>query len=105
MSPFAIAVSPRLPVPVGQLIGHVVQIPADRTRYRRTELALLVRRVRLDISQWYDGAWVWLEGDELAHDGYSLGRTQALVHVSVCVPVTPSTGGAGWQPSPPPAGR
>ncbi|GAA3335453.1 hypothetical protein GCM10020358_03830 [Amorphoplanes nipponensis] len=90
MSP--IAVAPRLPVPAGQLVGHLVRIPAGRCRYRDSGPALLVRRVRLDISQWYGGAWVWLEGDEIADTGYSLGWTQALVHVSVCVTDAPAAG-------------
>lgn len=85
MSLSAIAVSPRLPVPADQLVGRIVRIPAERCRYRDTALALLVRRVRLDISQWYGGAWVWLEGDELANTGHSLGKAQALVHVSACI--------------------
>jgi hypothetical protein len=92
MSPFAIAVPPRLPVPAGQLVGRLVQIPAGRCQYRESGLALLVRRVRLDISQWYGGAWVWLEGDEIADTGYSLGWTQALVHVSACVTDAPAGG-------------
>ncbi|MEU8607131.1 hypothetical protein AB0C29_03900 [Actinoplanes sp. NPDC048791] len=90
ISPFAIA--PRLPVPTGQLVGHLLRIPADRCRYRESGLVLLVRRVRLDISQWYGGAWVWLEGDEIAGTGYSLGWTQALVHVSACVTDAPPAG-------------
>jgi hypothetical protein len=92
MSPFAIAVAPRLPIPPEHLVGHLVRIPADRCRYRDSHLALLVRRVRLDISHWYGGAWVWLEGDEIAETGYSLGWTQALVHVSACVTDAPPVG-------------
>jgi hypothetical protein len=84
MSALSIAEPPRLPVPADRLVGFVLQIPAGRCRYRGARFALLVRRVRLDISQWYGGEWVWLEGDELADAGYSLGWIQALVHVSVC---------------------
>lgn len=89
----SVAVAPRLPVPAGQLVGHLVRIPADRCRYRDSGLVLLVRRVRLDISQWYGGAWVWLEGDQIARSGYSLGWTQALVHVSTCVTDAPPNRG------------
>lgn len=92
MNPFAITVAPRLPVPAEQLVGHLMRIRAGHCRYRDSGLALLVRRVRLDISQWYGGAWVWLEGDEVANTGYSLGWTQALVHVSACVTEAPAAG-------------
>jgi len=96
---FAVAEPPRLPLPADHLIGHLMRIPADRCRYRDAGLALLVRRVRLDISRWYGGVWVWLEGDELADTGHSLGRTQALVHVSACVTEVRVTGNPG-QPLP-----
>jgi hypothetical protein len=85
MNVLNIVAPPRLPVPVDQLLGRVLRIPAGGCRYRGGALTLLVRRVRLDISQWYGGAWVWLEGDELAATGFSLGRVQALVRVSVCI--------------------
>jgi hypothetical protein len=84
MSTGSVTGAPRLPVNPDQLVGRVLHIPADHCRYREMGFALLVRCVRLDISQWYGGAWVWLEGDELTDAGYSLGWTQALVHVSVC---------------------
>jgi hypothetical protein len=98
MSAFDIAVPPRLPMPADQLVGHVLRIPANRCRYRDTALALLVRRIRFDISQWYGGRWVWLEGEELADTGYSLGRMQALVHVSACT-VDPPAAGRQSDPS------
>jgi hypothetical protein len=92
MDPFAVVAAPRLPVPAEQLVGHVLRIPAGRCRYRDSDLVLLVRWVRLDISQWYGGAWVWLGGDEIADTGYSLGWTQSLVHVSACVIEPPAAG-------------
>ena len=97
MSGLDIAVPPRLPVPADQLVGHVLRIPAGRCRYRDSALTLLVRCVRVDISQWYGGRWAWLEGDELADAGYSVGRTQALVHVSVCTLDPPAAGHLGQQ--------
>ncbi|MDT4994573.1 MAG: hypothetical protein QOH97_4465 [Actinoplanes sp.] len=84
MSALDIAVPPRLPVSPFQFVGQVLLVPAGCRRYRDTALLLLVRRIRLDISQWYGGAWVWLEGDELADEGYSLGQTPVRVHVSIC---------------------
>ena len=92
MNLFAVVAAPRLPVPAEHLVGRLVRIPAGRCRYRDSGLELVVRRVRLDISQWYGGAWVWLEGDEIADTGHSLGWTQALVHVSACVPAAPIVG-------------
>jgi hypothetical protein len=78
-----ISALPHLPVPADQLIGRVLEIPAGKCRYRDGVLVLRVQRVRLDISQWYDGLWVWVEGDELV-GGYRLRWTQALVHVAAC---------------------
>lgn len=80
----SISTPPRLPVAADQLVGHVLRVPAGSCRYRDGALVLFVRRVRLDISQWYGGQWVWLEGDELADPGYRLRWTQALVHVAAC---------------------
>jgi len=108
MNLFAVVAAPRLPVPAGQLVGHLVRIPAGRCQYRDSGLALLVRRVRrvrLDISQWYGGAWVWLEGDEIADTGHSLGWTQALVHVSACVTEAPAAGHPVQQHSTAPQNR
>jgi hypothetical protein len=97
MNLFTVVATPRLPVPAEQLVGHLMRIPAGRCRYRDSGLALLVQRVRLDISQWYGGAWVWLEGDEVDDSGYSLGWTQALVHVSACVTEAPAVGHPGQR--------
>jgi hypothetical protein len=84
MSAFPIRMPPRLPTPPDRLNGRVLHIPPDLCRYRDHGLVLVVRRVRLDISQWYGGEWVWLEGDEIDENGQSLPRTSALVHVSAC---------------------
>jgi hypothetical protein len=84
VSAFPNRVPPRLPTPPDRLIGRVLQIPTNRCRYRDRDLALLVKHVRLDISQWYGGDWVWLEGDEVDEHGQLLSWTSALVHVSAC---------------------
>ncbi|GIF09517.1 hypothetical protein [Actinoplanes siamensis] len=81
----SISTPPRLPVPADQLVGRVLKVPAGDCRYRDGVLVLLVQRVRLDISQWYGGLWIWLEGDELI-GGYRLRWTQGLVHVAACHP-------------------
>jgi hypothetical protein len=86
LSVMAVSMPPRLPVPADRLVGYLLRIPADACHYRGHGVSLLVRRVRLDISHWYGGQWVWLEGEELAPSGQRLRWTQALVHVSACVP-------------------
>jgi hypothetical protein len=86
LTAMAVSTPPRLPAPVDHLVGYLLRIPADACRYRQEGLLLLVRRVRLDISSWYGGQWVWLEGDELAVTGQRLRWAQALVHVTACVP-------------------
>ncbi|BCY05408.1 hypothetical protein [Actinoplanes sp. L3-i22] len=83
----SISTPPHLPVPADQLVGRVLEIPDGKCRYRDGVLVLRVQRVRLDISQWYGGLWIWVEGDELI-GGYRLRWTQALVHVAVCHQVT-----------------
>ncbi|MEU4564895.1 hypothetical protein AB0F72_41495 [Actinoplanes sp. NPDC023936] len=94
MSGLSISVPPHLPVPADQLIGRVLHIPAGSCRYRDAALVLFVRRVRLDISRWHGGHWVWVEGDELADTGYRLGWVQALVHVDACRLRAVTVGGA-----------
>ncbi|MBW6437670.1 hypothetical protein KZ829_28440 [Actinoplanes hulinensis] len=84
MSVLSISMPPLLSVPADQMVGRVLHVPAGSCRYRSDGLVLLVRHVRLDISWWYGGFWVWVEGDELAEDGYRLRWTQALVHVTAC---------------------
>jgi hypothetical protein len=44
-------------------------------------LMLVVDKVRLDISGWYAGDWVWVEGDEVDGTGAAVGPVQALVRV------------------------
>ena len=39
-------------------------------------------RVRWDLSHYYDGEWVWVEGESLGADGMPLGRIQALVRTA-----------------------
>jgi hypothetical protein len=90
LSVMAVSMPPRLPVPADRLVGYLLRIPADACRYRGQGLSLLVRRVRLDISHWYGGQWVWLEGEELTVTGQRLRWTQALVHVDACVPDRPT---------------
>ncbi|MEU4693181.1 hypothetical protein [Actinoplanes sp. NPDC023714] len=94
MSGLSISMPPHLPIPADQLTGRVLCIPAGSCRYRDAALVLFVRRVRLDISRWYGGCWVWVEGDELSHAGYRLRWLQALVHVDACRLRAVTAGGA-----------
>ena len=54
---------------VGVTPGDVVRLAEADYRYAEGPLRLRVARVRLDLSQWYDGQWVWLEGVEIGPDG------------------------------------
>jgi len=63
-------------------VGQVLTLDASEVRYRRAPLRLQVSRVRGDISGWYSGDWVWLEGRELDATGYPISWQQVLVAVA-----------------------
>ncbi|WBB50870.1 hypothetical protein O3597_10555 [Verrucosispora sp. WMMA2044] len=48
--------------------GDVVQLAESDYRYADGPLRLRIVRVRPDLSEWYDGEWVWLEGVEIGPD-------------------------------------
>ncbi|GIF75302.1 hypothetical protein [Asanoa siamensis] len=73
----------RLPAPAADLVGCAVHVPASMARYHGGPFWLRVTCVREDISLWYGGDWVWLEGIVLVDQGAALGRVQVLVHVGV----------------------
>jgi hypothetical protein len=50
----------------------VLTLAVPELRYRRAPLRFQVSRVREDISGWYGGEWVWLEGRELDTTGYPI---------------------------------
>ena len=60
--------------------GAVIECPPGSWKFAGSPytLWLKVEKVRDDLSAFYDGE-VWLEGQQLAHDGTPLGRLQALV--------------------------
>jgi hypothetical protein len=68
-------------VPAAQLVGQVLRIPPRLARYLDEPITLRITRVREDISLWYDGDWIWLEGEQLDNHGRPLGPFQALVSV------------------------
>ncbi|GGM65756.1 hypothetical protein GCM10011608_58770 [Micromonospora sonchi] len=61
----------RVPVvpQVAVAAGDVVRLGPSDHRQGVRALRLRVVRVRADISQWYGGQWVWLEGVEIGPDG------------------------------------
>lgn len=73
---------PRLPVPADQLVGQVLSVPPRLARFQDATVTLRITRVRDDLSLWYDGDWIWLEGDQLDDDGLVVDRIQALVSVA-----------------------
>jgi len=75
--PNSLSVPPRR-VPA---VGQVLALDGSEVRYRRAPLRLQVSRVREDISGWYGGEWVWLEGRELDATGHPISWQQVLVAV------------------------
>lgn len=63
-------------------IGQVLALAGEDVRYRRVPLLFRVSQVRHDISGWYGGEWVWLEGHELDAAGYPISWQQLLVRVA-----------------------
>lgn len=63
-------------------VGQVLDLAGDDLRYREAALRLRVSEIRADISGWYGGQWVWLEGHELDLGGQPIAWQQQLVRVS-----------------------
>jgi hypothetical protein len=63
-------------------------------RYRRAPLRFQVSRVCEDISGWYGGEWVWLEGRELDATGCPISWQQVLVAVAA----VERHAGSGFEP-------
>ncbi|WP_349877198.1 hypothetical protein ABIH81_24320 [Micromonospora sp. HUAS YX12] len=83
--PAAVAPVPVVPC-VTVAAGDVVQLA--ETDYRNAEgpLRLRVVRVRPDLSEWYDGEWVWLEGVEIGPDGQDGALRPVLARVAALRP-------------------
>jgi hypothetical protein len=66
--------------------GDVVSLAEDDHRYSWGPVRLRITVVRLEISRWYDGEWVWLQRIEIRPDGSDgelrsvLARVAALPH-------------------------
>jgi hypothetical protein len=74
---------PRLPVPADSVVGRVLAVPAGKCRYRDDAFSLRVSKIRDDVSLWYGGDWVWLEGEDLGEQDCRRRFAPVLVHVSV----------------------
>jgi hypothetical protein len=72
------SVSPRVSVKPGQII----RLAESDYMYGRGEVTMRIIRVRLDISKWYDGRWVWLEGVPIRWDGTDGEPRTLLARVS-----------------------
>lgn len=66
-------------------LGQVLQLAGGDVRYRAAPLRLQVTEVRLEISQWYGGEWVWVEGHELDAADHPIAWQQALIRVTAIV--------------------
>jgi hypothetical protein len=62
--------------------GTVLSLARQDWQFGRHRLRLRVARVRWDLSHYYDGERVWVEGESLGADGMPLGRVQALVRTA-----------------------
>jgi hypothetical protein len=62
--------------------GDVVRLAEADYKYGRGDLTLRISRVRLEISRWYDGHWVWLEGTPIRWDGGEDDTRSLLARVS-----------------------
>ncbi|MDG4797542.1 hypothetical protein [Micromonospora sp. WMMD1082] len=71
-------VIPRLPVAA----GDVVRLAEPDYRHATGPLRLRIVRARPDISEWYAGEWVWLEGIEIGPDGRDGAFRPVLVNVA-----------------------
>jgi hypothetical protein len=59
--------------------GQVLHLAASDLKYHNTALRLLVKRARPEISQWYDGQWIWIDAVELDDADVPIRPQQVLV--------------------------
>jgi hypothetical protein len=62
--------------------GDVVHLRERDYQHTTGPLRLRITCVRLDLSIWYDGQWVWLEGVEIRADGQAGPHRQVLARVA-----------------------
>ncbi|NJP34644.1 hypothetical protein [Micromonospora thermarum] len=62
--------------------GDVIHLREHDYQHGCGPLRLRIIHVRLDLSTWYDGQWVWLEGIEINTDGRAGRFRQVLARVA-----------------------
>ncbi|WP_431877446.1 hypothetical protein [Micromonospora marina] len=62
--------------------GDVVHLREQDYQHGYGPLRLRIVCVRLDLSLWYDGHWVWLEGIDINPDGRAGCFRQVLARVA-----------------------
>lgn len=62
--------------------GDIVSLAAQDRRYADEAIVLRVTRVRDDLSRYYDGRWLWLEGVPVLPDGGQGPPVQVLARVA-----------------------
>lgn len=66
--------------------GTVLQLAAEQWQYADGPLRLRVLRVRHELSRYYDGRHVWIEGLRLDDAGRPGAFVQALVRIDALPP-------------------
>ncbi|WLS43274.1 hypothetical protein Q3V37_17810 [Micromonospora profundi] len=73
------------PTPITPVVavapGDVVHLREQDYQHGSGPLPLRIIGVRLDLSLWYDGQWVWLEGIEMPSPGRAARFRQVLARV------------------------
>jgi hypothetical protein len=61
-------------------VGAVLDLEPGQWRFGGSRpLRIRITGVRADISRWYSGDWVWVDGDELNQSGEYVWPMQVLV--------------------------
>jgi hypothetical protein len=64
-------------------IGMIIEVGPDDVRYRDRPLKMRIDEFLPEISQWYDGEWVWVNGYELNDADVPIAWVQALVRTNL----------------------
>ncbi|KAB1156368.1 hypothetical protein F6X68_11930 [Micromonospora sp. AMSO12t] len=74
------------PAPITPVVavapGDVVHLREQDYQHGSDPLRLRIVCVRLDLSLWYDGQWVWLEGIEMPSPGHTGRFRHVLARVA-----------------------
>ncbi|MBX7266930.1 hypothetical protein KIF24_13420 [Micromonospora sp. Llam7] len=72
---------------VAVAVGDVVRLAESDHRHATGPLRLRIARLRPDISEWYEGEWVWLEGVEIGPDDQDGAYRPVLVKIAALRPL------------------